>query len=200
MDEETSVPFKQYFPKLSMSSYFWVVIGISAVVFGILGYFVGIRINELPYTTLSQQLQPTPSTTNIQSGDNDTDYARVYGTFITDTNYYEQAAISIDSIQNGVRTNLDSDIRDITKPQAGIEYPYLFARLDPSKMYIVSASACSVDPKTYVLDCAKKITITNCTGTIQGQNCIIKWNGSQLQPWGGVDFSIAKADNPVQNQ
>lgn len=197
MDDEPPVPFKQYFPKLSVSAYFWVVIGISALVFLLLGYFVGIRVNELPSSTavLSQQIPSTIVPTVIPGDDNDTDYGRIVGTFKTNTNYYEQVAISIDSIQNGVETGLDSDLRDITKPQVGVVYPYSFARLDSSKTYTVSASACRVNPKTYALDCAKKINITNCTGTIQGKNCIIKWQGNSLQRSGNVDFSISKADN-----
>jgi len=199
MNEETPVPFKQYFPKLSISSYFRVVTGISAIAFGILGFFVGVRINELPSSAFSasQQLQSLITPAASPGGDNDTDFARVYGTFTTDTNYYSQIVVAIDSIQNGVETNLDSDLRDITRPQAGIIYPYLFSRLDPSRTYIVSASACSVNLKTFALECAKNIKLTNCTGTAQGENCIIKWQGNSLQRSGSVDFSISKADNPI---
>lgn len=202
MDEETPVPFKQYFPKLSMSSYFWVVIGIAAVFFGIIGYFVGIRVNDLQSssTSLGYSTVSSPTPTIPAGGDNDANLAQVYGTFTTSTNYYDQLAVNVDSIQNGVKTNLDSDFRDITKPQTGIKYPYLFSRLDPSKTYIVSASACRANPKTYALECAKNIKITGCTGTIQGDSCIITWQGNIQQRYGAVDFSITKADNSTSNK
>jgi hypothetical protein len=196
MDEKAPVPFKQYFPKLSMSSYFWVVIGISALFFGILGYFIGVRVNQLPLP-LTQQLQLTPSITTTPGADSDANVAKINGLFTTDTNFYSQIAINIDSIQNGVKTNLDSDFRDITKPQAGVVYPFLFSRLDSSKIYSVSISACRANPKTFALECAKNIKVTSCSGTIQGSSCLIKWQGNPLQHFGGVDFSLSKADNPI---
>lgn len=198
--EESSVPFKQYFKNLSLRLYFWLVICTCAIIFGILGFFIGVRILELPFETNSAlPLQSTaiPVPTNFPGGDNDTDYARIVGNFTTDTNYYEQLVVSVDSIQNGVKTNLDYDLRDITRPQVGVAYPFSFARLDPSKTYIVSASACTVNAKTYALECAKKISVSNCTGTVVGSNCIVTWQGSLLQKVGGVSFSIMKAQNPI---
>lgn len=198
--EESFVPFKQYFPKLTLRSYFWLVIVVCACIFGSLGFLVGLRIIELPLLTtpaLPQQTSSILIPTNMPGSDNETNFARVEGSFTTDTTYYDQLVVNIDSVQNGVKTNLDYDLRDITKPQIGIIYPYSFARLDPSKTYIVSASACSVNRKTYALECAKKITITNCTGTVEGSSCIIKWQGSQLQKVAGVSFSIEKAQNPT---
>ena len=200
MDEEAPVPFKQYFPTLPMSSYFWVVIGISAILFGLGGYLVGVRVNQLPSSSSSQQSslsqQSTPSQTpNTLGDDHDTDYSTIGGYFITDTDSYDQLSISIDSVKNGVKTGLDSDYRYITKPQANITYPYLFQRLNPSKSYIISASACTTNPKTYALLCAKNIKITTCSGTLQGVNCIITGDGNVGQSSGEVDFSIQNGNN-----
>ncbi|HSX09536.1 MAG TPA: hypothetical protein VLF93_05250 [Candidatus Saccharimonadales bacterium] len=202
--DESPVPFKQYFPNLSLNSYFWLVIGISAIVFGVGGYFVGIRVNQLPQynqsqpTTVQQSiLGPTPT---IPGDDGDTDFSTIGGNFITDTDYYDQLTISIDSIKDGVHTNLDTDFRDITKPQVNVSYPYLFQRLDPSKSYVVSASACTTNPKTYALICAKNIKITKCTGKIDGKTCIISGAANHRINSGQVNFSIAKADNSVPSE
>jgi hypothetical protein len=200
MDEEIPVPFKQYFPMLSIGSYFWVVIAISAILFGFGGYLVGVRVNQLPSSVSTQQSsltqQSSPSQTPNTSGDDhDTDYSTIGGYFITDTDSYDQLSISIDSVKNGVKTGLDTDYRYITKPQANITYPYLFQRLDPSKSYILSASACTTNPKTYALLCAKNIKIITCSGTLQGNNCVITGNGNVGQSSGEVDFSIKNGNN-----
>ena len=199
MDEETPVPFKDYFPNLSMSSYFWLMIGLTALFFGFIGYFVGVRINELPSSTnipqtsnIAQQYLPTQPTGTIPGDDNDIDYSSIDGFFTTDTTYYDQLVVSIDSIQNNVKTNLDTDYRYITKPQTGIQYPYSFDRLDPYKSYIVSASACTTNPKTYALDCAKNIKIAKCSGEFQGATCVITGNGNEVKSSGTVNFAIKK--------
>lgn len=196
MDEQSPIPFKQYFPNLSLSSYFWLAIGVSSVVFCIGGYFIGARVSGLSASS-SQPTQSQTSSTSPSGNDNDTAFAEVFGTFTTDTSYYDQLDVYVDSIKNGVRTNQDVDYRYIVKPQVGVAYPFSFQRLDPTKEYIFSASACITNPKTYALICAKHINITKCSGTIQGANCIIKAPGPLLQTSGAVDFSLKKVDNPV---
>jgi len=193
MNEETPVPFKDYFPKLSMSSYFWLIIVLSAGFFGIVGYFIGVRVNELSsvMSLQTQQTQIPPIPTLAR--DNDTSYSRIYGFFTLNTNYYQQLVISVDSFQNGVRTGLDTDYRYITKPRAGVSYPYSFDRLDPAKSYIVSASACTTDPKTYALNCAKHIAIIKCSGAIQGNDCVVKAAGNQSRYPNQVDFSLTQS-------
>lgn len=197
MNEKPSMPFKNYFPNLSLNAYFWLVIGLSALIFGIGGYFVGIRVSQLPSSTPYQQVSTVFPTPTIPGGDSDASVSTIGGAFTTDTNYYDQLVVNVDSIQNGVKTGLDTDYRYITKPQAGVQYPFSFLRLDPSKSYIVSASACTTNPKTYALICAKHIKIINCSGTLQGSSCIIKGNGIQQESSGEVDFSLSKADNPL---
>ena len=204
MEEEAPVPFKDYFPNLSMSSYFWLIMGLTALLFAFLGYFVGIRVSQLPSSSAPtpvpqqpaynpQMYQPTqPTGSPIPGDDNDVDYSSIDGVFTTNTSYYDQLVVNIDSLQNSVRTNLDTDYRDITKPQVGVQYPFGFDRLDPYKSYIVSASACTTNPKTYALECAKNIKITKCSGQIQGQSCIITGNGNEIQSSGEVNFSIPK--------
>lgn len=191
--EETPVPFKPYFPKLSMSSYFWIIIGISGIFFGILGYFIGFRVNELPFSSAKSSVLQPPQSLSGDDTDSDSEFAEIFGTFTTDTSYYDQIDVYVDSIKNGVKTQQDADYRYITKPESGVVYPFSFQRLAPSKNYIFTASACTTNPKTYALLCAKHIKITKCSGTLQGNACII--TGS-AQNFGKVDFSLSKADNP----
>jgi len=195
MDEETPVPFKNYFPNLSMSSYFWVVILIALIVFGMLGFFVGVRVNELPFSSTqsngaASQYQPLISLTPIPGDDNDMDYSSIGGSFVTNTNQYDQFVIYINGVSSGASTIIDSDNRSFVKPVAGVQYPYMFSRLNPSSSYTVSASFCRVNTKTYALVCANNIKMTKCTGTIQGKTCVIKGNGNEFKSSGEVDFSV----------
>ena len=198
MDEETPVPFKQYFPKLSLAAYFWVVIFVSLVVFGILGYFVGIRVSQLPSSALlpnptgaySQQIQPQVITSPYD--DNDTDYSNISGYFVTNTNAYDQFSISIAALPSNTIKTIDTDNRPFNNPHVGINYPYMFSRLNPLRSYEVFASSCRTNPKTYALECAKNIVITKCTGKIQGKTCVITGNGLESQSSGEVDFAIEK--------
>jgi len=206
MDEENSIPFKQYFPQLSLEAYFWLVIFASMILFSIIGYFVGVRVDQLtssnqspaiataPTGIVSQQIQTAPHGTPIPGDDNDIDYSAIEGYFVTDSDQYDQFVIYVNGIQTSVTSLIDSDTRSFTKPHLGIQYPYMFSRLNPATSYAVSASACRTNPQTYALICAKNIVITKCTGQIQQNTCIIKGNGNELQSSGEVDFSLAGTD------
>lgn len=195
MDEEEQVPFKQYFPKFSMSSYFWLVILISMVIFGIIGYFVGIRVSELP----SSMLSPTPTSSVTQQGqapfqnnDSDDDYSDISGSFTTSTDIYDQYVVLVRAA-GGI---VDSDSRTFDKPHVEIQYPYEFSRMNPLHSYVVSAFACFINPHTYALECAKNIKVTKCSGKIQGATCVIDSKGS-VQSLNEVDFFIPKDSAPT---
>ena len=197
MEEETQVPFKDYFPKLSLGSYFWMVILISAIIFSVVGYFVGIRVNELPSSTpqpsqqiIPQQVQSAVHVTLMPGDDNDIDYSHISGSIVMNTDAYDQFVVNVNGLPNGKTVLIDTDNRSFVNPHMGIQYPYFFSRLDPFRSYAVTASACRTNPKTYALDCAKNIRITKCTGTIQGNTCVIKGNGIEVQSSGEVDFAL----------
>lgn len=195
MDDETPIPFKQYFPNLSVGAFFWVVILISLVVFSIVGYFTGVRVSELPSDQSSTNVtaSTTQSAANYWMFDGtDFIYSQVSGSFITNTNKYDHFVIYVSALPSQNTIITDTDVRSFTDPQVGIHYPYMFSRLNPSRSYAVSASACYVNSKTYALDCAKNITITLCTGEMQGETCIIKGNGNELQSSGEVDFTLGQ--------
>jgi hypothetical protein len=195
MDEETPIPFKQYFPNLSVGAYFWVVILVSLVVFSIVGYFTGVRVSELPsdQTSISAASSTTQTAANYWMFDGtDFIYSQISGSFITNTSKYAQFVISVSALPSPKTVITDTDVRSFTDPHVGIHYPYMFSRLNPSRSYTVSASACRVNDKTYALECAKNIIITKCTGKIQGKTCLIIGNGNELQSSGEVDFALVK--------
>lgn len=206
MDEETPIPFKQYFPNLSDGAYFWLVILGSLIIFGVLGYFVGIRVNQLPSASIvpaptsafSQQLpqQVTPGPYD----DNDADYSNIYGYFITNASQYDQFVIRIDSLPSSATTFIDTDDRSFNQPHIGIQYPYMFSRLNPFLSYVVSASSCYTNKKTFALECAKNIKITKCIGSIQGSTCVIKGNGNEAQSSGEVDFLVPGASGSAKKK
>jgi hypothetical protein len=195
MDNETEVPFKNYFPNLSLSSFFWVIIGLSGLFFVVVGYFVGVRVNELPSSNQPSQspsvspfLQPT-----LQPGDdNDIDYSSINGTILVNTNYYDQFVVRVNGLPSSTSTMIDTDYRTFTNPHVGIQYPYFFSRLNPSRSYEVSASACRVNDTTHAFECAQNIRITKCTGKLQGKTCLIPGNGIESQSSGEVDFALGK--------
>jgi hypothetical protein len=203
MDENTQIPFKQYFPNLSLSAFFWLVIFSCMIIFSIVGFLFGMRVSELPSSNLTgavssavptssyQQFQP-PQSTPGQYDDNDIDYSNIDGNIITNTSAYDQAVVTVNGLPTTTTILSDTDYRTYDNPHVGIEYPYVFSRLNPARSYAVSASSCRTDPKTYALVCAKNIKITKCTGTIQGNTCIIKGNGVEVLSSGEVDFSIPK--------
>ena len=169
------------------------------IVFGVLGYFVGIRVNQLPASSVSpgptvafNQQAPQQPTPGIYD-DNDTDYSNISGYFITNASQYDQFVIRIDSLPSSTTTFIDTDDRAFDEPHVGIQYPYMFSRLNPFLSYAVSASSCYTNLKTYALECAKNIKITKCSGTIQGTTCVIKGNGNEAQSSGEVDFLVPGA-------
>jgi hypothetical protein len=198
MDEEEQVPFKNYFPKLSLHNYFWVVILVSLIVFGVIGYFVGIRVSELPFSSPQQQaISPTPQPANAEvsesarsGSDNDGSYLQINGSFVTKNDAYKQFVITAKSLPYGNITAIDMDTRSFMNPVVGVQYPYFFSRLFSGQTYAISASFCHVNTQTYALECANNIKITKCSGAIQGKTCIIKSNGTQASNWGEVDFSV----------
>ena len=202
MDDETPIPFKQYFPNLSVGAYFWVVILVSLVVFSLLGYFTGVRVSELPsdQTPTAAAAPITQSAANYWMFDGtDFIYSQINGSFVTNTSMYDQFVIYVSALPSPKTIIADNDVRTFVKPQVGIRYPFMFSRLNPNRSYAVSASACSVNPKTFVLDCAKNIKITACSGAIQGSTCVVKGNGNELQSSGEVNFLIPSVQSATSS-
>jgi len=194
MAEKTPVPFKQYFPKLSLRAYFWLVIFVCLVVFGVLGYFVGLRVSQLPPSQQQASVPVIQGQASVTPGViiNDDAYSNISGNLITQTTIYDQIVLQIKAVPGKTTTYNDFDQRTFNLPHVRIPYPYVFSRLHPFESYVVSASACFTNKKTFALVCAKNITITKCTGIIQGDTCIIKGNGNDVLSSGQVDFLVPK--------
>jgi hypothetical protein len=196
MEEEMQIPFRQYFPNLSLGAYFWIVLFIFMVVFSVFGYFTGLRVDELSSSNPQTQSISFPQGSCPSALANtpgcDVETSVIFGYFVMNSPMYDQFDIYINGLPRSVNGMIDTDYRWVENPHVGIQYPYEFSRLLASSTYAVTAKACRVNPTTFALICAKNIKITRCTGQIQGETCVIKGNNQRLPETNEVDFSVPK--------
>jgi len=163
------------------------VILLTAIIAGTIGYSIGTMTMSSSQSPLPQQAI-TPSISlpkpTLYGDDGDIDYSDISGTVTTDTDYYDQVTIIIDSVKNDVLTRADYDTRTITKPQPKIAYPFSFSRLLPGLTYNISFFACHYN-RNNTMFCNTTPKIVHCSGKIQASSCII-------QDSGNVDFFLSK--------
>lgn len=166
----------------------WHIIFVTAMLAGSAGYAIGINATGNQQQPVQQVFNNLPilTPTNMPGDDGDIDYAIINGVFTTTNDSYDQVYITIDEWKNGITTRNQYDIRVITKPQVGVSYPYVFARLTPDLTYIVSVSACHKLPNGS-MRCVDNIhvAVSNCSGKVQSSACIIDKSGT-------ANFSLMK--------
>lgn len=166
------------------------------VVFSVFGYFTGLRVDQLlspnSQTQSNSATQGTCPSALANTPGCDVETSVIYGNFVMNSSKYDQFDIYINGLPRTVNNTIDTDYRWVDNPHVGIQYPYEFSRLLASSTYSVYATACTTNPKTFALECAKNIKITRCTGQIQGNSCVIKGNNQRLPETNEVDFSVPK--------